>query len=146
VEIDMGGGTIGIAQLTGFIEMDNLPDTASERQSHAVIIRWLSKSSRVMGRDDYDRPLCDYPLSSNHCLWEWSKTPTNRLTFRLRGFSARVQTQRLWSHVRQQDRMNVLRAEIRARYDVIKYENIIRHVNIAKDPTTGHMLQTLGIV
>lgn len=146
VEIDLGGGNVGIGQLTGFIEMDNLPDNASELQSHAVIIRWLTKSSRVMGRDDNDRPMCDYPLSTNHCLWQWSKTPANRLSFRLRGLGGRVAAQRLWSHVRAHDKTEAIRSEIRARYDVIKYENIIQHVNIAKDPTTGDMLQTLQIV
>ena len=60
--------------------------------------------------------------------------------------AATKRTQRLWNHVRQQDRNDVIRSEVRARYDVIKYENVIRHVNIAKDPTTGHMLQTLQIV
>ena len=146
VEIDLGGGKVGIGQLTGFIEMDNLPENASELESHAVIIRWLMKSSRVQGRDDNDRSVCDYPLSSNHCLWQWSKTPLTRFTFRLRGFGGRVARQGLWSHVPRQDRETARRSEIRARYDVIKYDNLIRHVNVTKDPTTGHMLQTLQIV
>ena len=87
-----------------------------------------------------------YPLSSNHCLWQWCKTPTNRHTYRLRGFGGRVATQGLWNHVRAQDRTEALRSEIRARYDVVKYDNIIRHVNVTIDPTTQHMLQTLQIV
>ena len=62
VEIDLGGGKVGIGQLTGFIEMDNLPDNASELESHVVIIRWLMKSSRVQGRDDNDRSVCDLSL------------------------------------------------------------------------------------
>ena len=146
VEIDLGGGKIGIGQLTGFIEMDNLPANEPKVKSHAVIIRWLEKSSRVQGRDDNDRPVCDYPLSSNHCLWQWCKTPTNRHAYRLRGFGGRVATQGLWNHVRAQDRTEALRSEIRARYDVVKYDNIIRHVNVTIDPTTQHMLQTLQIV
>ena len=146
VEIDLGRGNFGVAQLVGFIEMDNLPEHTPESESSAIIIRWLSKSSRAMGRDNHDRPLCDYPLSFNHCLWEWSKTPRDRLTYRLRGFRGRVDRQMLWSHVRQQERDLAISEEVRARFDVIKYDSIVRHVNIAKDPTTGHMLQTLQIV
>ena len=126
--------------------MDNLPANEPTLKSHAVIIRWLEKSCRVQGRDDNDRSVCDYPLSSNHCLWQWCKTPTNRHAYRLRGFGGRVATQGLWNHVRAQDRTEALRSEIRARYDVVKYDNIIRHVNVTIDPTTGHMLQTLQIV
>ena len=146
MEIDLGRGNFGVAQLVGFIEMDNLPEHTPESDSSAVIIRWLSKSSRAMGRDNHDRPLCDYPLSFNHCLWEWSKTPRDRLTYRLRGFRGRVDRQMLWSHVRQQERDLTISEEVRARFDVIKHDSIVRHVNIAKDPTTGHMLQTLQIV
>ena len=146
VEIDLGGGKVGIGQLTGFIEMDNLPANEPTLQSHAVIIRWLEKSSRVQGRDDDDRSVCDYPLSSNHCLWQWCKTSINRFTYRLRGFGGRVAAQGLWSHVPTQCRDEARRSEIRARYDVVKYDNIIRHANVTIDPTTGQMLQTLQIV
>ena len=54
--------------------------------------------------------------------------------------------QGLRSHAPTQDRAEALRSEIRARYDVVKYDNIIRHANVTIDPTTGHMLQTCQIV
>ena len=92
------------------------------------------------------RPICDYPLSFNHCLWEWSKTDVDRGCFSSRGFRNRVTRQHLWSHVDEQDRPDVIRSEIRARYDIIRYDNIVGHVNTHKDPSTGHLLQTLQIV
>ena len=65
-----------------------------------------------------------------------------RIRIRLRGcFSSH-----LWSHVDEQDRSDVIRSEIRARYDIVRYDNIVCHVNTHKDPSTGHLLQTLQIV
>jgi hypothetical protein len=93
-----------------------------------------------------DRPICDYPLSFNHCLWEWSKTDVNRRCFRTRGFGNTVTRDHLWSHVNEQHRPDVIRSEIRARYDIIGYDSIMGHVVIHEDPSTGHMLQTLQIV
>ena len=55
-------------------------------------------------------------------------------------------TQNLWSHVPRQNRRDVIRSELRARYDILRYDSIMGHANIHKDPSTGHMLQTLQIV
>ena len=49
-------------------------------------------------------------------------------------------------HVDEQERRNVIRSERRARYDILPYDSIVSHVNVHKDPSTGHMLQTLQIV
>ena len=142
VEIDLGGGKIGAAQLTSFIEL-SYGDGATRE---AVLIRWLSKSSRSTLRDDYDRPLCDFPLCFNHCLWEWSDAGRDRVSFRVRGFRNACVRRKLWSHVHQDDRQSVIDSEIRARYDIISYESIKGHANIHEDPSTGHMLQTLQII
>ena len=45
-----------------------------------------------------------------------------------------------------EERRNVIRSEKRARYDILPYDSIVSHVNVHKDPSTGHMLQTLQIV
>ena len=52
----------------------------------------------------------------------------------------------MWSHVPAQHRRRAIDSEIRARYDVLQYVSIIDHANIAVDPTTGHMLQTLQMI
>ena len=142
VEVDLGQGRSGCAQITAFIKLDG----GIDRQSEGVIIRWMDKSSLSTHTDHRDRPMCDYPLSFNHCLWEWSKTTVNRQCFRTRGFMNRVERDHLWSHVKEQDRPDVIRSEIRARYDIIGYVSIIGHVNVHDDPSTGHILQTLQIV
>jgi len=139
VEIDLGGGNIGAAQITSFIEMS----AGNGVTKKAVIIRWMSKSSLSTLRDDNDRPLCDFPLSFNHCLWEWSDAGRRRHSFRVRGFRNRCVRQNLWCHVHQDDRQRVIDSEIRSRYDIIGYESIKRHANIHEDPSTRHMLQTL---
>ena len=142
VEIDLGQGKIGAGEITSFIEMS----TGIDDTRQAVIIRWLSKSSRSTFRDEHDRPMCDFPLSSNHCLWQWSCAGRARDSFRVRGFRNRSVRQKLWSHVHQDDRQRVITSEIRARYDIIGCDSIIGHANIHEDPSTGHMLQTLQIV
>ena len=139
IEVDLGQGKTGAAAITAFIVLD-------AGQFEGVIVRWLSKSSLSTHTDDRDRPLCDYPLSSNHCLWEWSDAGRNRHSFRTRGFTQRVNAENLWGHVEPQHRQDVIRSEIRARYDIIGYDSIIGHANISVDPSTGHMLQTLQIV
>ena len=142
VEVDLGQEKTGAAQITAFIKMDG----GIDRQSEGVIVRWLSKSSLSTSNDHRDRPLCNYPLSRNHCLWEWSDAGRNRDCFQDRGFRNRVNTHKLWSHVSRRNRENVIRSERRARYDILRYDSITGHANIHKDPSTGHMLQTLQIV
>jgi len=144
VEIDLGQGKLGVGQITSFIEMSTENGDGGTRK--AVIIRWMSKSSRSTHRDTHDRPLCDFPLSFNHCLWEWSDAGRNRDCFRVRGFRNRSIRRNLWSHVHKDDRQRVITSEKRARYDIIDFVSIKRHANIYEDPSTGDMLQTLQIV
>lgn len=133
---------IGCAQITAFITMSG----GVGRTAEGVIVRWMDKSSLSTNTDSKGRPVCDYPLSFNHCLWQWSKTDVDRRCFRSRGFRNRVTRAHLWSHVDDRIRSDVIREEIRARYDIIAYDSIVCHVNIHKDPSTGHLLQTLQIV
>ena len=142
VEIDLGQGRIGVGQITSFIQMSVGVDETRD----GVLIRWLSKSRHSTHTDDNDRPLCDFPLSFNHCMWEWSDAGRNRDCFRVRGFRNTCIRQKLWSHVHKDDRQDIINSEIRARYDIIEYDSIKRHANIHKDPSTGHMLQTIQIV
>ena len=72
VEMNLGNNRRGMTQLICFLVMDNTPVGISPKK--AVVIRWMSPSSRSTTRDDFGRPLCEYPLSSNHCLWAWSET------------------------------------------------------------------------
>ena len=109
-----GQGRSGSAQITAFIQFDG----GIVRQSEGVVIRWLSKSSLSRENDHKDRSLCDYPLSSNHCLWEWSDAGRRRDCFRVRGFRNRVNDRNLWSHhVKLQNRATAIQSEIKARYD-----------------------------
>ena len=146
VEIDLLNGNIGVAQLIGFVEMTNIPGGSPLDLKRGALIRWLDVSRRSNTRDSYDRPLCDYPLSWNHCLWEWSDSGANRKSFAIRGFMRIVDRQRLWHHVDEQHRKEAILSEIRARYDVVDYKRIIGHTNISIDPTTGHMLQTIQMI
>lgn len=143
VEIDLGQGKRGLAQLVSFMEFSHLPNGVPSLTSRAVIVRWLDKSSRTTNTDDYDRPLCDYPLSSNHCLWQWSDAGRVRQSFSRRGFWQDTVRQRLWRHVNVENRRDEANSERRARYDVLPYGSIVCHANVAVDPSTGHMLQTL---
>ena len=134
---------LGCAQVTAFVRING----GFDRGVHVgVLLRWMDKSSYSTITDNKDRPICDYPLSFNHCLWQWSKTDRNRHAFRVRGFMNDVRRDHIWSHVDDQERRNVIRSEIRARYDILAFDSIVSHVNVHKDPSTGHMLQTLQIV
>ena len=134
---------IGCAQITGFIQIrGNVDHPIFE----GVIIRWLDKSSLSTQSDREDRPLCDYPLSFNHYLWQWSKSERNRKCFTCRGFRNRVDREQLWNHIDANERTDTIRSEIRSRYDIVRYDSIICHVNVHRDPSTGHLLQTLQIV
>ncbi len=73
-------------------------------------------------------------------MWEWSKARTNRQSFSVRGFTNKVNRQRMWDHVPQVIRGVSIAMERRARYDVVDYDNIIGHANVRVDPSTGHML------
>ena len=148
VEIDLGKGNVGVAQLVSFIQMDNLPSSSKVQRIHAVLIRWMDvpSLSPKESRDSCNRPMCQYPLSSNHCLWEWSSTPRNRASFGVRGFRRIVRNEGMWSHVPEEHRQRAIDSEIRARYDILPYISIIDHANISLDPTTGLMLQTLQMI
>jgi hypothetical protein len=146
VEIDLGGGKVGMGQIISFIEMNDLPEDAHRVHEKLVLIRWMSVSTLSSGRDDCDRPLCCYPLSSNHCLWQWSDTGRDRQCFTRRGFQNNVDRQKMWNHVPHLQRRRVIQSEIRARYDVISYQSILRHANTMLDPTSGHMLQTIQMI
>ena len=63
VEVDLGEGKSGSAQITAFMKLDG----GIDRQSEGVIIRWMDKSSLSTHTDHRDRPICDHPLSFNHC-------------------------------------------------------------------------------
>ena len=143
---DPGNGRpkkIGCAQITSFIQIDGGVDRGV---SEGVIIRWMDKSSLCTNSDHPDLPVCDYPLSFNHCLWEWCKTPRPRKSFRSRGFMNRVRRDGLWNHIDEEHREGVIRSESRSRYDIVSYKSIMSHVNVHRDPSTGHMLQTLQIL
>ena len=149
VEMDLGNiregqKRRGLAQLISFLVMENTPTGIGPKQS--VVIRWMSPSSRSRTRDDFGRPLCEYPLSSNHCLWEWSDAGRNRKSFSVRGFDNRVNEQRMWDHVPQVIRGLSIAMERRARYDVVEYNTILDHANVTVDPSTGHMLQSIQII
>lgn len=146
VELDLGSNKRGLAQLVSFIEMENLPPISTVACEKAVLIRWMSPSSKSSATDDYGRPLCDYPLSANHCLWQWSDAGRNRSCFSLPGFFDKVNRQGMWDHVDEVNRAAAVHAEKRARYDVVRYDNIICHANTALDPSTGHMLHTIQII
>ena len=140
VEVNLGQGRSGTAEITAFVKING------DRQSEGVLVRWMDKSSLSTITDDRDRPLCPYPLSLNHCLWEWSDAGRDRDSFKVRGFRNKVRAEKLWSHVERERREDVIRSEIRARYDILPYVSILSHVNIHVDPSTGHMLQTLQMV
>ena len=142
VEINLGPGRIGVGEITAFIQLSGIDGQVIK----GVIIRWMSKSSLSTQTDGVDRPLCEYPLSFNHYLWEWSDAGSNRDCFRIRGFRNAVTRQNLWSHVPDDDRQLAIDSELRARYDIVDFDSIKRHVNIFEDPSTHHMLQTLQIV
>ena len=144
VEIDLGNNRRGMAQLICFLVMENTPVGIIPKK--AVLIRWMSPSSRSRTRDDFGRPLCEYPLSANHCLWAWSETRTNRQSFAVRGFLNKVNRQRMWDHVPQVIRGVSIAAERRARYDVMEYDSILNHANVSVDPSTGEMLQTIQMI
>ena len=80
------------------------------------------------------------------CLWRWSDAGRNRASFRVRGFRIKVARQHLWSHVPQDIRQSAIDSEYRARYDIVEFTSIKRHVNIYDDPSTGDMLQTVQIL
>ena len=146
VQIDLGRGKVGMAQLVSFVDLTHLPRHDTRACAKVVLIRWLSPSCRSTNRDDKDRPLCPYPLSSNHCLRQWSDAGRNRLCFSRRGFRRKVDRQKMWGHVPLRLRSNAIQSEKRARYDVIQYDSIFCHANVAEDPSTGHMLQTLQMI
>ena len=144
VEMDLGNNKRGAAQLISFLVMENTPGGSCRKQ--AVVVRWMSPSPLSRTRDDFDRPLCEYPLSSNHCLWEWSDAGGNRRSFSVRGFRNKVNRQRMWDHVPEVTRGLSIAMERRARYDVVEYDNIVAHANITVDPSTGHMLHTIQMI
>ena len=146
VEIHLPNNKRGMAQLVSFIEMENLPPSATVVCAKAALIRWMSVSSLSNTRDDCGRPLCDYPLCANHCLWKWTDANSDRGCFSVRGFVNKVNRQRMWNHVPRAEREVAINGEKRARYDIILYNSIACHANTTLDPSTGHTLQTIQII
>ena len=146
VEISMGDGHVGLAQVVSFLHLTHLPPEETHLTKDLMLVRWLSPSSLSNARDSCNRPLCDYPLSHNFCLWEWSRIPV-RLCYRQRGFRRVVHRQKIWHHIKHQGmRSECIDSESRAYYDVIEYETVLKHANVARDPSTGHMLQSIHIL
>ena len=147
IEVDLGAGDYGMAQIISFIKLTHLADNDNNySDAQRVLVRWMSKSTRSPETDDHDRPMCPYPLSVNHCLWQWSDAGRDRRSFTRRGFMPAVTRQNLWCHVPQRDRQGVIDTEKRAYYGVVDYNSIRCHANTSVDPSTGHILQTLQIV
>ena len=92
----------------------------------------------------YDFP--DMMFTYDTHIWFFVYAGRNRDCFRVRGFRNRVDAQNLWSHVAPEHRDDVIRSEIRARYDIIGYDSILGHANIHPDPSTGHLLQTIQML
>ena len=137
-----GQGRSGSAQITAFIQFDG----GIVRQSEGVVIRWLSKSSLSRENDHKDRSLCDYPLSSNHCLWEWSDAGRRRdcSEFVVLGIELMTGT---CGVIMLSYKIVQLLSNLRLKHVmIIGYDSIKGHVNIYQDPSTGHMLQTVQIV
>ena len=146
VEVNMGNNIRGMAQLIAFIEMEHLPPSERALRANSILVRWMDVSVRSRSRDDYGRPLCEYPLCHNHCLWQWADAGRNRASFLRRGFVNLVDRQHMWLHVPRENRQQCIDGEKRARYDIIQYDSIICHANITLDPSTGHMLQTIQMI
>ena len=153
VQISMGGRRIAVAQLVAFIEIESLTTPTDPHQyKPLVLIRWMSVSrlSHNHQRDSSNRPVCEYPLSSNHCLYEWSTVDEDRRC--LRGLTRDtdnphiLEKRKMWKHFPETQRIRVIESETRAFYDVIRFDSIIDHTNIALDPSTGHMLQTMQMI
>ena len=136
----------GVTQLVAFIRMTHVPPECPCSTAKCVLIRWMSVSSRSRSRDDEDRPLCEYPLGNNHCLWQWSDSKRNRKCLTTRGAKANIQRQHIYDRFPIGDQDKIIRKEVRARYDIIEFACIKGHANITVDPSTGHMLQTLQII
>ena len=139
-------GHTGVAQLIAFVRLQNLPVAENTVFSSCVLIRWMSASPRSNSRDDNNRPLCKYPLCDNHCLWRWADSRTNRVCLTKRGVKQNIFRQCMYTHFPVQKRDDIMKTEIRARYDIIEFNSILRHANITVDPSTGHMLQSIQII
>ena len=153
VQISLSGGRIAAAQLVAFIEMESLPtSTIPYQKNQLVLIRWMSASrlSRNHQRDSSNRPVCEYPLSSNHCLYQWSDIGEDRRCLlgltRVTDNPSILEKRKMWKHFPENQRNRVIESETRAFYDVIRFDSIIDHANIALDPSTGHMLQTIQMI
>ena len=140
VQISLGGGRIAVAQLVSFIEMESLPTSTDHLDKSLVLIRWMGVSalSRNHQRDSSNRPVCEYPLSANHCLYQWSDVGEDRRCLLDRN------NRKMWDHLPEPQR--VIESETRAYYDVLQFDSIIDHTNISVDPSTGHMLQTIQMI
>ena len=62
---DLGTRKTTCAQITGFVKIHS-----ADQVSEGVIIRWMDHSSLSAHPDHRERPICNYPLGFNHCLWE----------------------------------------------------------------------------
>ena len=151
IQVDLGGGDYGLGQIVTFLNLTHHPvhddygDTVGGTKR--VLVRWMSRPNTIGGTDDHDRPMCAYPLSRNHCLWQWATANANRQSFTRRGFMNAVNRQNLWRHVRdRQDRLFAIDSEKRAHYGIITYSSILFHANVSVDPTTGYFLQTIHII
>ena len=152
VQISMGGGRIAVAQLVAFIEMESLPTYEGSNNKPLVLIRWMSASrlSRNHQRDSSNRPVCEYPLSANHCLYQWSDIGEDRRCLldltRATDNPSILEKHKMWKHFPANQRARVIESETRAFYDVIQFDSIMDHANITVDPSTGHMIQTIQMI
>ena len=146
IQVDLGEGNYGLAQIVTFLNLTHHPVHDDYGDAKRVLVRWMSRPDTIGGTDDHDRPMCAYPLSRNHCLWQWATANANRQSFTRRGFMNDVNRKNLWRHVRREDRLFAIDNEKRAHYGIIKYSSILFHANVSVDPTTGHFLQTIHII
>ena len=57
-----------------------------------------------------------------------------------------LEKRKMWKHFPATQRARVIESETRAFYDIIQFDSIMDHANIAVDPSTGHMMQTIQMI
>ena len=131
---------VKFSSLGGVVRVPNsLTDSAVDGCVHFAVIRWLTAHASVTESDELGRPVCP-GLDCNHALWQYEQCRRDGLYIARATDSLRIQLDRAGvSHLQWRQKYQD------GRFDLIQIGAIRNTINIARDPDTTGLLQTVAM-
>ena len=118
-----------------FLRLSNLhslPLPRAHNHETLALVRWFEPHSSCPQRDPQHRPVCPHPLSINHCLWRYTKSPNPRraIVTRTGAPTAAFRRQSYMFGNTPSEQLRTLELEKRSYFDLVHPYSITEKVNM----------------